>query len=641
MEEDEVIFSKDVNVIFKDYDQRKSTLHVTVMVKLKPPMSKKELYVQLTNPTDLLFLQSFSLGEEEFQNLKNQQGLLVDFSTFPQKFVELLELCITEQNNAVPRFLLNFTCGSSIGQGTLDVVETNPFKHLVHLSLKFISGNDDEIKKYLATCLKKLQSESEYLKQTLANTERDLTARLNCTQQLLSEKTKEFDRLNDEKKEQVKNATAALQRELEEAKDRYSEFQRHTDQKMEQERRHYDSRYNKMVLELEDKLKHSQTSNKELTDQKYHLESLVRDMKSRLALLKEEKQTTTKDVQNLRRQNNHLDHDRHERDKTLNHLRTRVAVLEQELKDKEQVILRTNELIDTSTDQKRRLEHDLENKASQIYQLETTVKSVSAEVMKGNEIIQKLQGEMRSLKSRVKMMNIVTTKQERLIEEKDVLLKQNADEISSLKQENQTSQDKMNEIVKTKEELSRKLNESEETLKNNENVISWLNKQLNEQTLNRLSSTQNNSHSVTRIQYNSTRPTMATTTDSIRSLSLQNHGISKQSARVLDNDGNNIPNHQVPYRPILKKPQFQPPNGISPIVPTNHNRNPLRPKQQMSTPVIREETPILEPKYLKGTPGARGEEQNENIDPNAPHKNAGSTTSKPFVIASAYFKEQS
>ena len=39
----------------------------------------------------------------------------------------------------------------------------------------------------------------------------------------------------------------------------------------------------------------------------------------------------------LRRQNNHLDSDRHERDKTLNHLRTRVAVLEQELKDKEQV----------------------------------------------------------------------------------------------------------------------------------------------------------------------------------------------------------------------------------------------------------------------------------------------------------------
>ena len=44
-----------------------------------------------------------------------------------------------------------------------------------------------------------------------------------------------------------------------------------------------------------------------------------------------------KDVQTLKRQNNNLDSDRHERDKTLNHLRTRVAVLEQEIKDKQQV----------------------------------------------------------------------------------------------------------------------------------------------------------------------------------------------------------------------------------------------------------------------------------------------------------------
>ena len=54
------------------------------------------------------------------------------------------------------RFLLQLTlCGSSNNStGVLDVVETNPFKHLIHLSLKFVPGNDEEIKKYLAKCLK-------------------------------------------------------------------------------------------------------------------------------------------------------------------------------------------------------------------------------------------------------------------------------------------------------------------------------------------------------------------------------------------------------------------------------------------------------------------------------------------------------
>ena len=41
--------------------------------------------------------------------------------------------------------------------GILNVIETNPFKHLTHLSLKFIPGNDSDIKKYLADCLKQLK----------------------------------------------------------------------------------------------------------------------------------------------------------------------------------------------------------------------------------------------------------------------------------------------------------------------------------------------------------------------------------------------------------------------------------------------------------------------------------------------------
>ena len=39
----------------------------------------------------------------------------------------------------------------------LNVVETNPFKHLTHLSLKFVPGSDADVKKYLADCLKQFK----------------------------------------------------------------------------------------------------------------------------------------------------------------------------------------------------------------------------------------------------------------------------------------------------------------------------------------------------------------------------------------------------------------------------------------------------------------------------------------------------
>ena len=39
----------------------------------------------------------------------------------------------------------------------LHVVETNPFRHLNHLSLKLVSANDLYLKKYLAKCLVQLK----------------------------------------------------------------------------------------------------------------------------------------------------------------------------------------------------------------------------------------------------------------------------------------------------------------------------------------------------------------------------------------------------------------------------------------------------------------------------------------------------
>ena len=57
------------------------------------------------------------------------------------------------------RFILDFVSNGNSASSTanLNVIETNPFKHLTHLSLKFLPGNDSDIKKYLARCLQKLK----------------------------------------------------------------------------------------------------------------------------------------------------------------------------------------------------------------------------------------------------------------------------------------------------------------------------------------------------------------------------------------------------------------------------------------------------------------------------------------------------
>ena len=70
-------------------------------------------------------------------------------------FGTILECC----NCCICRYILDFVSnGTSIGStATLNVIETNEFKHLTHLSLKFVSCTDTEVKKYLADCLKALK----------------------------------------------------------------------------------------------------------------------------------------------------------------------------------------------------------------------------------------------------------------------------------------------------------------------------------------------------------------------------------------------------------------------------------------------------------------------------------------------------
>lgn len=54
----------------------------------------KVLQITLTDESDPFFLFQLEIGEEDFHQLKSEQNLLVDFSEFPYKFVELLEECI-------------------------------------------------------------------------------------------------------------------------------------------------------------------------------------------------------------------------------------------------------------------------------------------------------------------------------------------------------------------------------------------------------------------------------------------------------------------------------------------------------------------------------------------------------------------
>lgn len=483
----EECFNKVVSVHLKSSsrENRKSVVRINVSFRSISSPKNKELVVRITDEEDLCFLYNLVLGETDFHTLKSQQGLLVDFCAFPQKFIDLLELCRDEEQRDSPKFLLQFVVGSGLDQGvaTLHVVETNPFKHLTHLSLKLLPGSDSEVKKYLANCLKNLQDEKQILERRLASTEADLQQKLSTCQEVLAIKTRELSSVQSDCSAKSSHLENKHAQELAAEREKALQLATEKQQSFEREKRELDQNHQAQIVRLEARLKDVENSNRDLNQKKYQADSCIRDLKSKLATLDEECKFAKQELHKLRRENGSLDSERHEHSKTLSQLQTRVAVLEQELRDKEQVIARTNELLENSNEQRKKQEKILEEKQEQINKMEANMKSVTADVIKGNEIIQRLQSELRTYKSKMKLKSVVMTKQEKLLEEKETAFEKHRQEKSSLETTLKNKEEELKKLSESLETTTAKLEESKQLLKTNENVINWLNKQMNDQMM--------------------------------------------------------------------------------------------------------------------------------------------------------------
>uniref|UniRef100_A0A3B4F4W7 Spindle assembly abnormal protein 6 homolog n=1 Tax=Pundamilia nyererei TaxID=303518 RepID=A0A3B4F4W7_9CICH len=417
-----------------------------------------DLLVRITDDIDPYFLFNLAISEEDFQSLKVQQGLLIDFASFPQKFIDLLNLCISEQTSDSPRFLLHLSCQSPVleGPANFSVIETNAFKHLNHLSLRLSQASDKEVKDYLAVCLSSLKAEKHALEMKLKTTEDDLTRQLNYAQQTLSEKTKELDKLRSEWTTQTSSLSSLHSQELQLERDKALELQ---------------SRFQQQTEQLRQEL---ETAHKKSSHQ----------LNSRLTEL-EECQHLKQQVLSLRRENSTLDAEVHEKDRLVSQMQMRVAVLEQEVKDKDQLMNRTKEVLEATQQQKESVEGNAESKELQIRKLEATVKSLSEELIKANGIIKKLQGEVRTLVGKIKVKNTVTVSQEKILQETSEKLQSVEKDLQSAQQQLNTKEEQILKLNEQLEATVQKLNETKEVLKTNENVINWLNKQLNEKQLSR------------------------------------------------------------------------------------------------------------------------------------------------------------
>ncbi|CAL8088342.1 unnamed protein product [Calicophoron daubneyi] len=470
-----------VNFEEADVPRRKRFVNVTFENELLGSGdSSKGLLVRLSDDDDLYFLYSTHITESDFDSIKRQQGLLVDFSGFGQKVVDLLELCLKEEVESNPKYTLKFSSSNESGVGVLRIVEATNFKYLTHLSLNLRAGDDEALKSYLVNQLKQLRvktgSEINELKASLYATADSLSN----SEKALSSLKREFETFKSEnclRSENLKNshekAVLELTQKLEKAKDDY-------EKQISEERKRSQEKLEKVTADFEASLLCLRQENEGFRVERSQLQSRINQLTSQTETQNYQNTTLKKELSSARTQITTAEEKNQVQVDTINKMELRIGSLVAELSTKDNLISKTQEMLVTEQEQKSRYQEEVQRQSRQVEKLEMGVKKHCEEISKANEIIKRLQSEVKSHHTKAKLRGQVAAEQERLLSSKESDLSVAQSEVQRLRTELESSQAMVTTLEEQLKRASEQLSEAQKTIKTNENIITWLNRQISE-----------------------------------------------------------------------------------------------------------------------------------------------------------------
>ncbi|KHJ39909.1 hypothetical protein D918_10053 [Trichuris suis] len=363
----------------------------------------QKLFLKITREDDPLLLLTTSILQEDYYRMKESQNLLVDFQSFPQKLVDLLELVLFEATKMEPRFAVELQImGSETGElvkrnsAVLEVVEVNRFRRLTHLYVELHFAATEQLQEHLCSLVVGLTRERTDLQKQLFQLDEEL---------------------KKEKKKEEENI-------------KLQEFQLDSLRK----------RYSKTLAELREKHEKEKTK----------LENTVAKIKQDFQAESEQLQTTISELKvaqikcvSINSENNTLrqeiDDARREvieAEKVINQLQTRLCGAEQELLEKESALLENEERLQSLLTNLGRLEVTIEKQAAIISQLQAKYADQVDETQKGIHILRRFKEEIMESNRKASFRAQIALEQEKKVEQYEVELNRMRKKVESLQGEN-------------------------------------------------------------------------------------------------------------------------------------------------------------------------------------------------------------
>lgn len=145
------VFWQQIPVVVQRAGREDSVQHLTTRLLLGYTPQQQALrvvHMYLFSDVDLLLLYSLEVSEDDFETLKAEQGILVDFLSFSDKVIQLLKRCVECHHHSKPPFQAILVIGPA--DTSFKVVETNDFNQVSRINLCFRHGTDSAVKEFLA-----------------------------------------------------------------------------------------------------------------------------------------------------------------------------------------------------------------------------------------------------------------------------------------------------------------------------------------------------------------------------------------------------------------------------------------------------------------------------------------------------------
>ena len=472
--------------------EKNTSLEPMKITIIKLLEKQPHLIIQVTNPNDPLFLYSLDLSEIEYQQLKTEQSLLVDFQNFPDFIIKMFYYCKNDKEDIYTCVLTlgglgenNFSSG---GLGILTVEEKTQYRKLNHLILKLQAANDISLKKYLSDVSKEYKEKFENLTMKF----NDLNQNYDLIMKENSNLKENLQKIEYEHKTSLDNLLNEKNKEINSIKE--SNFLENKKQLETME-----SDKNKIISDLENRISQLQgilddaTKNKtQLEEHKLKLEINQKDLEGKFAISNTELNVYKTEITNLRQENADLNKKCLNYEKNLTEYNFKNESILKQLEEKNKSLENMKQLIDSLNKQRDSNEDTIKSLKAANNKLENKLQLSIKEINKGNDIIQRLQNDIKNQKSKIKSSKNELSTQEQLINQKQILLEEQNKTIKDLKRDNEA---KEQEIIGLKNQINNynnKLNENEKLIEENKQMILYLNKNLNENSKNPFKSRFNN-----------------------------------------------------------------------------------------------------------------------------------------------------